>query len=83
MSELTYDPCLLYTNNNGFSIIRLQTNNTLFLTNNIFVTTKDTKLKKANFSVKEREKLTSTTLIKFNGGQIKLNNNLLLLTQEY
>ena len=80
MSKSTYDPYLLYTNNNGFSIIGLQTNNTLFLTNNIFVTTKDTKLKETNFSVKEREKLTLTILIKFNRGQIKLNNNLLLLT---
>ena len=58
--------CLLYTNDNGFSIIRLQTNNILFLTNNIFATTKDTKLKEVNFSAKEREKLTSTMLIKFN-----------------
>ena len=55
----------------------------LFFADNIFVTTKDTELKKANFSVKEREKLTLTMLIKFNGGQIKLNNSLLLLTQEH
>ena len=83
MSKSTYNPCLLYTNNNRFGIVRLQTNNILFLTNNIFTTTEDTKLKEANFSVKEREKLTLTILIKFNGGQIKLDNNLLLLTQEY
>ena len=80
MSKSTYDPYLLYMNNNGFSIIRLQTNNILFLADNIFATTKDTKLKKTNFSTKEREKLTLTILIKFNRGQIKLDNNLLLLT---
>ena len=50
----------------------------LFLTNNIFITTKDIKLKEINFSIKKREKLTLTILIKFNRGQIKLNNNLLL-----
>ena len=83
MSESTYDPCLLYTNDNGFGIIGLQTDDILFLADNIFATTEDTKLKEANFSAKEREKLTLTMLIKFNGGQIKLDNNLLLLTQEH
>ena len=82
MNKLTYDPCLLYTNNNGFGVVRLQTNNTLFLANNIFTTAKDLELKEAKFLAKKREKLTPTTLIKFNGGQIKLNNNLILLTQE-
>ena len=32
----------------------------LFLTINIFITTKDIKLKETNFSIKEREKLTLT-----------------------
>jgi hypothetical protein len=31
MEQSTYDPCLLYTPLNGFGIIRLQTDNTLFL----------------------------------------------------
>ena len=69
MSASTYNPCLLYTKDkNGFSVVRLQTNNTLFLANNIFVTTKETKLKIAGFLAKEREKLTLATLIKFNKG---------------
>ena len=31
MEQLTYNPYFLYTLLNGFSIVRLQTNNTLFL----------------------------------------------------
>ena len=68
MQELTYDPCLLYTNKNGFRVVGLQTNDMLFLTNNIFMASEDFNLKKASFLAKELEKLTLTTLIKFNGG---------------
>jgi hypothetical protein len=83
MSESTYDPCLLYINTNGFGVVGLQTDDTLFLADNTFATTEDTELKKANFSAKDREKLTSTTPIKFNGGQIKLEiDGSILLTQE-
>ena len=32
----TYDPCLLYTNQNAFGIVSLQTNDTLFLANTAF-----------------------------------------------
>ena len=80
IDESTYDPCLLYTNSNSFGVVGLQTNNTLFLTNNMFATTKKSMLKKAGFLAKERKKLTLTMLIRFNKGQIKLDNGLLLLT---
>ena len=33
MEQLTYNPYLLYTQLNDFSIIKLQIDNTLFLTN--------------------------------------------------
>ena len=41
ISQLTYDLCLLYTNTNmsamaGFGVIRLQTDDTLFLRDNMF-----------------------------------------------
>jgi hypothetical protein len=83
MEESTYDPCLLHTNTNGFGIVGLQTDDTLFLADDTFATSEDLNLKKANFSAKEREKLTLTTPIKFNGGQIELKNDgSILLTQE-
>src|SRR6266702_5901723 len=42
--QSTYDPCLLYTQSNSLGIIRLQTDNTLFLANQTFADTKETKL---------------------------------------
>ena len=82
MGESTYDPCLLYTNSNGFGVVGLQTDDTLFLADNTFATAEESMLKEAGFLAKEREKLTLTTPIRFNGGQIKLDNGSLLLTQE-
>ena len=83
MQESTYDPCLLYTNKNGFGVVGLQTDDTLFLANDTFAASEDLNLRKASFLAKEREKLTLTTPIKFNGGQIKLENDRsILLTQE-
>ena len=36
MNASTYDPCLLYTNQNAFGIVGLQTDDTLFLANTAF-----------------------------------------------
>ena len=41
MSQLTYNPYLFYINTNmsataGFGVVGLQTNNTLFIKNNVF-----------------------------------------------
>ena len=44
MEQLTYNPCLLYTLLNGFSIVKLQTDNTLFLADQTFVDIKKTEL---------------------------------------
>ena len=60
----------------------LQTDNTLFLANKTFAKSKETKLQEANFLAKEREELTRTTLIKFNGGHIKQEKDSIILTQE-
>jgi hypothetical protein len=68
MKESTYDPCLLYTNENGFGVVGLQTDDTLLLSDDTFAASEDLNLKKANFLAKEREELTLVTLIKFNGG---------------
>jgi hypothetical protein len=58
MTQLTYDPCLLYSNK-LFGIVGLQTNNTLFLVNKTFADTEENKLYKAKFIAKERENLLS------------------------
>jgi hypothetical protein len=80
MDQSTYDPCLLYISINGFGIIGLQTDDTLFLANPEFATAKETKLK---FLAKEREQLSTQHSIKFNRGQISLRDNgLVKLTQE-
>ena len=52
--QSTYNPCLLYSNE-PFSIVGLQTNNTLFLTDKVFTTTKQTELQKAKFIAKDQE----------------------------
>jgi hypothetical protein len=68
MIQSTYDPCLLHTRINGFGVVGLQTDDTLFLADDIFALSEQKELEKAGFLAKERETLTNNTLIKFNGG---------------
>ena len=83
MTQSTYDPCLLHTSTNGFGLVGLQTDDTLFLANPEFARKEETELQKAKFLAKDREQLTAQHPIKFNGGQITLQeNNLIKLTQE-
>jgi len=70
MEQLIYNPYLLYTPLNGLGIVRLQTNNTLFLADQTFTDAKETKLQEAKFLVKPQEQLTKQTPIKFNRGLI-------------
>jgi hypothetical protein len=63
---------LLYTNKNSFSVVGLQTDDILFLTNKSFAKAKESELHKANFLAKDKEQLTSSTPIKFDSDQIKL-----------
>jgi hypothetical protein len=65
MTQLTYDPCLLYSNK-PFGIVGLQTDNTLFLVDKTFADTEENKLNKAKFMAKEQKRLTVTTPLKFN-----------------
>jgi hypothetical protein len=62
----------LYTNKDGFGVVGLQTDNTLFLANKSFAEAEKSELHKANFLAKDREQLTFLTLIKFNDSQIEL-----------
>ena len=71
MDQSTYNPCLLQSNE-PFSIVGLQTNDTLSLVDEIFAEVEQNKLHKAKFMAKEREQLTVDTPLKFNGGLIQL-----------
>ena len=83
MIQATYDPCLLYTKNSSsrFGIVDLQIDDTLFLANKTFAIKEKEQLHKANLLAKEREKLGNKT-IKFNGGCIKRESNIIHLIQE-
>jgi hypothetical protein len=79
MTQSTYDPCLLYSNK-PFSIVGLQTDDTLFLADKTFADTEENKLYKAKFMAKEQEKLTAVTPLKFNGAIIQLVSDGIILT---
>src|SRR5258708_33207513 len=81
MSQSTYDPCLLYSNE-PFGIVGLQTDDTLFLADHTFATAEQDQLHKAKFMAKGREKLTVDTPLKFNGAVIQLVPDGITLTQE-
>jgi hypothetical protein len=61
--------------------VRLQTDDTLILADEDFVTLKENELIRARLTFKKREKLISTISIKFNNDLIFLSDNVLLLTQ--
>jgi hypothetical protein len=70
----TYNPCLFYSHSNpGFNLVSLQTDNTLFLKDQLFATAKKLQLKNARLMAKQQEKLTIKTSLKFNSGYITLN----------
>jgi hypothetical protein len=79
MKESTYNPCLLYTGgrSRGFSLVGLQTDNTLILADDTFAINKHDTIKKVGFLSKDREKLTISNTLKFNSGNIiyKAYNN--------
>jgi hypothetical protein len=84
MEQSTYNPCLLYSNE-PFSVVGLQTDDTLFVGNDCFAEKEQVKLEEAKFIAKERERLTLTHDLKFNGGIVHLQDNSnggITLTQE-
>lgn len=74
MKQATYDPCLLYSNK-PFRVVRLQTDDTLFVEDLTFATLKQTKLEKAQFLAKDHNVLKVNNPIKFNRGLIQLEKN--------
>src|SRR5450432_2959538 len=83
MTQSTYDTCLLYSKK-PFGVVGLQTDDTLFLADDDFAEREALQLQEARFLAKEREKLSATNNLKFNGGivQLQLQDNILSLTQE-
>ena len=65
MTQLTYNPYLLYSNK-PFSIISLQIDNILFFIDKTFIDIKENKLYKVKFIAKEQERLTTIIPLKFN-----------------
>ena len=59
MTQSTYDPCLLHTSTNGFGLVGLQTDDTLFLADLEFARNEETELQKAKFLAKDQEQLTT------------------------
>ena len=83
MNQSTYDPCLLYRNNDvHFGVVGLQTDDTLLLANEAFADREDSELRKAQLTAKEREQLTAKNPLKFNGGIVQLTPNGITLMQE-
>jgi hypothetical protein len=83
MIESTFDPCLLYSTNQNFGVVGLQTDDTLIIADDDFADQEENELALAKLMSKKREKLTSTIPITFNGGVISLadDGNFILLTQ--
>jgi hypothetical protein len=79
IEQSTYDPCLFY-NNHPFGVVGLQTDDTLFVGDDAFTKKEQLGLQKARFLTKERERLTTTNDLKFNGGIIHVDGTGITLT---
>ena len=60
----------------------MQTEDKLILADNDFTRKKETAIQTAKIMTKDREHLTSSHLLKFNGAQIKLDSEGIVLTKE-
>jgi hypothetical protein len=68
MITSTYDLCLLVTIiENGFGIVRMQTDDIIILADESFSTLEENELLNAKFIAKPKEKLTPNLLLIFNG----------------
>jgi len=80
IEQSTYDLCQLFIIREETVIIKLQTDNTLLLTNDDFVNKEKRELCKTEFMTKECEKLISENPIRFNRSSIILKDYSLILT---
>ena len=81
MIKLIYNLCLLFRSE-PLGIVGMQINDKLILADNNFASTKEKVIKLAKIMAKDKKYLTSTRLLKFNGAQIKLNANGIVLTKK-
>lgn len=70
MTPFTFDPCLMYTNEPGLCVIGLKTYEIRFAAEPSWEKLEQEQLEKAKFTDKAREKLTPSTLLKFNRGTL-------------
>jgi hypothetical protein len=83
MAISTYDPCLLITTTeNRFSIVGMQTDDTIILTDEPFSILKENELLNAKFITKSKEKLTLNSSLIFNGCVLIQNGNTMSLRQK-
>ncbi len=83
MEPSTYDPCLLIsTNKERFGIVAMQTDDTLGLSNDRFAILEDEELRKAQFTAKPKETLSTAKPLQFNGCTLSLANDTIKLTQK-
>lgn len=82
MGTSTYDPCLLYSTE-PFGVIGMQTDDTIILADAEMAEREEVKLREKELLAKEREQLTPSHPLNFNGGIIKQGaNGNITLTQE-
>ncbi|KHJ30062.1 hypothetical protein EV44_g3886 [Erysiphe necator] len=79
LSTSSYDPCLMFGPN---SIVGLQTDDTLYASNQEYANFEDTELKKAKFKAKDIEILSENFPMTFNGVNIKIVKDSICMTQQ-
>jgi hypothetical protein len=82
MITSTYNPCLLITIGQIFSLIEMQTDDILHLCSPEFSATKEKKNQKASFKSKPKTSLSKSSPLEFNEGRITLLDNHLSLRQK-
>ncbi|KAK6211233.1 hypothetical protein QIS74_10497 [Colletotrichum tabaci] len=85
METSSFDPCLLVSSDEGddFGIVGMQTDDTLGLSDEAFSRKEEEQLKKAAFTAKAKEILTTSDPLTFNGGTLSLTGgNTLTLRQK-
>ena len=81
MTESTYNSYLLFETE-PLGIMKMQTNDILILADNNFASTTKETIKLAKIMTKNKEYITLVHPLKFNGTQIKLDSNNIVLTKE-
>jgi hypothetical protein len=83
MATSTYNPCLLVTIiEDGFGIVRMQTDDTIILANEHFSTLEKNELLNAKFIAKPKKKLTPDSPLIFNEYVLVQDGNAMSLRQK-